>query len=208
LLDQPGAWTMEPGVELDALIAGMIQEYVSRNQAAKVLRDSLDEAGGGFYPVADHLTLRAMDIDRRAAEFTKLGYGYSETIEYEDWYAKVYRKIGYPALFVDQAYPGDRGRTSIIPGWVKTFGDQVFHHVAVRVEDIEQAIQRLKEQGVIFTGQILGARRGQLRQSFTAPQMGDGQPFPVLELTERHRGYQGFSPPQADSLMKSTVNQI
>jgi hypothetical protein len=27
----------------------------------------------------------------------------------------------------------------------------------------------------------------------------------VLELAERHRGYQGFSPPQADSLMKSTV---
>ena len=42
---------MEPGVELDALIARMIQEYVSRNQAAKVLQDSLDEAGVGFYPV-------------------------------------------------------------------------------------------------------------------------------------------------------------
>jgi hypothetical protein len=28
-----------------------------------------------------------------------------------------------------------------------------------------------------------------------------------LELAERHRGYQGFSPPQADSLMKSTVNR-
>ena len=124
---------------------------MSRNQAAKVLRDSLDEAGVGFYPVADHLTLRTLDIDRRAEEFTKLGYGYSETIEYEDWYAKVYRKIGYPALFVDQAYPDDRGRTSIIPGWVKTFGDQVFHHVAVRVEDIEQAIERLKAQGVAFS---------------------------------------------------------
>ncbi len=142
---------MEPGVELDALIARMIQDYVSRNQAAKVLRDSLDEAGVGFYPVADHLTLRTLNIDRRAEEFTKLGYGYSETIEYEDWYAKVYRKIGYPALFVDQAYPDDRGRTSIIPGWVKTFGDHVFHHVAVRVEDIEQAIERLKAKGVVFT---------------------------------------------------------
>jgi len=36
---------------------------------------------------------------------------------------------------------------------------------------------------------------------------GGGQPFSVLELAERHRGYQGFSPPQADSLMKSTVNR-
>jgi catechol 2,3-dioxygenase-like lactoylglutathione lyase family enzyme len=196
---------MESGVELDALITRMIQEYLSRNQAAKALRDSLDEVGVGFYPVADHLTLRTMDIDRRAKEFRKLGYAYSETIEYEDWYAKVYRKIGYPALFVDQAYPDDRGRTSIIPGWVKKFGDQIFHHVAVRVEDIERAIQQLKAKGVVFTGQIVGDRGDQLRQIFTAPELVDGQPFSVLELTERHCGYQGFSPPQADSLMKSTV---
>jgi catechol 2,3-dioxygenase-like lactoylglutathione lyase family enzyme len=196
---------MESGVELDALITRMIQEYVSCNQAAKALRDSLDEVGVGFYPVADHLTLRTMDIDRRAKEFTKLGYAFSETIEYEDWYAKVYRKIGYPALFVDQAYLDDRGRTSIIPGWVKKFGDQIFHHVAVRVEDIERAIQQLKAKGVVFTGQIVGDRGDQLRQIFTAPELVDGQPFSVLELTERHCGYQGFSPPQADSLMKSTV---
>jgi catechol 2,3-dioxygenase-like lactoylglutathione lyase family enzyme len=198
---------MEPGVELDALIAGMIEDYVSHNRAAKVLKDLLDKAGVGFYPVADHLTLRTMNIDRRAEEFTRLGYLYSETIEYEDWYAKVYRKVGYPALFVDQAYHDNRGRTSIIPGWVNTFGDRVFHHVAVRVEDIERAIERLKAQGVVFAGQIVGARGGQLRQIFTAPELVDGQPFSVLELTERHRGYQGFSPPQADSLMKSTVVQ-
>jgi catechol 2,3-dioxygenase-like lactoylglutathione lyase family enzyme len=196
---------MDQNDALDALIARMIEDYVSKNRAAKVLRRLLDEAGVGFYPVADHVTLRTMDIDRRAEEFTKLGYAYSETIEYEDWYAKVYRKVGYPALFVDQAYSDARGRTSIIPGWVKTFGDQVFHHVAVRVEDIEQAMERLKAQGVVFAGQIVGARGGQLRQIFTVPEMIDCQPFSVLELAERHCGYQGFSPPQADSLMKSTV---
>mgnify|MGYP003481501429 FL=1 len=94
---------MDQGAKLDALLARMIEDYVSKNRAAKVLRRLLDEAGVGFYPVADHVTLRTMDIDRRAEEFTKLGYAYSETIEYEDWYAKVYRKVGYPALFVDQA---------------------------------------------------------------------------------------------------------
>lgn len=196
---------MDHAAELDGLIERMIVTYVSGNRAAKILRDSLDEAGVGFYSVADHLTLRTLDIDRRAEEFTRLGYGYSETIEYEDWYAKVYRKVGYPALFVDQAYSDERGRTSIIPGWVNTFGDQVFHHVAVRVEDIELAMERLKAKGVVFTGQIVGARGGQLRQIFTAPELVDGQPFSVLELAERHRGYQGFSPPQADSLMKSTL---
>ena len=196
---------MDHAAELDGLIERMIATYVSGNRAANVLRTSLDEAGVGFYPVADHLTLRTLDIDRRAEEFTRLGYVYSDTIEYEDWYAKVYRKVGYPALFVDQAYFGERGRTSIIPGWVHTFGDQVFHHVAVRVEDIERAMERLKAKGVVFTGQIVGARGGQLRQIFTVPEIVDGQPFSVLELAERHRGYQGFSPPQADSLMKSTL---
>ena len=196
---------MDHAAELDGLIERMIATYVSGNRAANVLRTSLDEAGVGFYPVADHLTLRTLDIDRRAEEFTRLGYVYSDTIEYEDWYAKVYRKVGYPALFVDQAYFGERGRTSIIPGWVNRFGDQVFHHVAVRVEDIERAMERLKAKGVVFTGQIVGARGGQLRQIFTVPEIVDGQPFSVLELAERHRGYQGFSPPQADSLMKSTL---
>lgn len=196
---------MDQAAQLDTLISRMIDAYVSRNHAARVLRGLLEEAGVGFYPVADHLTLRTLDIDRRAEEYTRLGYAYSETLQYDDWYAKVYRKAGYPALFVDQAYPDDRGKTSIIPGWVKKFGDQVYHHVAVRVDDIEKAIDRLKAKGVIFTGQIVGARGGPLRQIFTAPEMIDGQPFSVLELAERHCGYQGFSPPQADSLMKSTI---
>ena len=85
------------------------------------------------------------------------------------------------------------------------FGDQVFHHVAVRVEDIEKAIDRLKSKGVVFAGKIVGASGGQLRQIFSAPEMVEGQPFTVLEFAERHRGYRGFLPPQADSLMKSTA---
>jgi hypothetical protein len=193
------------GAELDQAVTRMVEEYVARNRAAAVLKESLDHAGVGFTPVVDHITIRTLDIDRRAEEFVRLGYGYAETLDYEDWFAKVYRVAGYPTLFVDQAYPGDRGRTSIIPGWVAQFGDRVLHHVAVRVEDIEQAIARLKAKGVVFAGTIVGERGGQLRQIFTAPEQVDGKPFSVLELTERHRGYQGFSPPQADSLMKSTT---
>jgi catechol 2,3-dioxygenase-like lactoylglutathione lyase family enzyme len=198
---------MDQAVELDSLIERMVKDYVAHNRAATVLKELLDAAGVGFSPVVDHLTLRTLDIDRRARQFTDLGYVESETLQYDDWYAKVYRKAGYPALFVDQAYPDDRGRTSIIPGWVRQFGDRAFHHVAVRVEDIELAIERLKARGVVFAGAIVGERGGPLRQIFTAPEMVDGHPFSVLELAERHRGYQGFSPPQADSLMKSTVER-
>lgn len=196
---------MLQGAELDALIGRMVQDFLAKNRAARVLREGLDIAGVGFSPVMDHLTIRTLDIDRRAEEFTRLGYVYSETLEYADWFAKVYRATGYPALFVDQAYPDERGKTSIIPGWVTKFSDRVFHHVAVRVDDIDHSIRCLKAKGVVFTGETVGVPGGVLRQIFTAPEMADGHPFSVLELTERHRGYQGFSPPQADSLMKSTV---
>lgn len=196
---------MDQNRELDGLLARMVGEFVRRNQAATTLQTMLDEAGVGFTPVIDHVTVRTLDIDRRAEPFIALGYAFDETLEYDDWYAKVYRKPGYPALFVDQAYGGDRGRTSIIPGWVQQFGDQVFHHVAVRVENIETAVRQLKQKGIVFAGNIVGARGDALRQIFSSPEMIEGHPFSVLELAERHRGYLGFLPPQADSLMKSTA---
>lgn len=192
---------------LDHLMEHMVADYVAHNQAAGILKSMLDETGVGFWPVIDHVTIRTHDIDRGAEPFVTLGYRYDETLQYDDWYAKVYRKAGYPGLFVDQAYPNERGKTSIIPGWVNKFGDKVFHHVAVRVEDIEQAVERLKQKGVVFAGNIVGERGGHLRQIFSSPEMVDGQPFTVLELAERHRGYLGFLPPQADSLMKSSTGR-
>lgn len=196
---------MDQNRELDGLMARMVGEFVRHNQAAKTLQAMLDEAGVGLTPVIDHVTVRTLDIDRRAEPFIALGYAFDETLEYDDWYAKVYRKPGYPALFVDQAYGGDRGRTSIIPGWVQHFGDRVFHHIAVRVEDIDTAVRQLKQKGIVFAGNIVGARGDSLRQIFSSPEMVEGHPFSVLELAERHRGYMGFLPPQADSLMKSTA---
>jgi catechol 2,3-dioxygenase-like lactoylglutathione lyase family enzyme len=198
---------MVKGQQLDALIEPMVAQYVSKNRAAQAIKVDLDSIAVGLLPVIDHLTIRTDDIDRRAQEFVDLGYAYHETIEYSDWYAKVYRAPGYPALFVDQAYADDRGTTSVIPRWVAKFGDGVFHHVAVRVEDIEKSIARLKIKGVRFAGEIVGAPGSALRQIFTVPESVEGEPFSVLELTERHAGYQGFSPPQADGLMRSTVLQ-
>jgi catechol 2,3-dioxygenase-like lactoylglutathione lyase family enzyme len=194
--------------ELEAVVDGLISDFVAKNSAAQLLKARLDEVGVGFKSVVDHITIRTLDVDRRAEDFIRLGYRCDETLEYDDWFAKVYRAPGYPALFVDQAWPGARGATSIIPRWVAKFGDETLHHVAVRVDDIERAIRRLKAQGVLFAGQIVGEKGGMLRQIFTIPEEVDGEPFSVLELTERHRGFQGFSPPQADGLMKSTVRPV
>ena len=82
---------MGQSTDLDAVITRMTTDFLAHNNAARVLRRALDEAGVGFVPVMDHLTIRTMDIDRRAGEFMALGYGYDETLQYEDWFAKVYR---------------------------------------------------------------------------------------------------------------------
>jgi len=198
---------MKQGVELEQVITRYIDDYVARNHAAAMLSRALEEIGIGVFPVVDHITIRTGSIDPRAEEFLLLGYAYSETLEYEDWWAKVYRAPGCPALFVDQAYDSERGKTSIIPGWVRQFGDRTLHHIAVRVADIETSIQRLALKGVTFAGQIVGERGGDLRQIFTVPEQVDGHAFSVLELAERHRGFQGFSPPHANSLMQSTVTR-
>ena len=195
---------MSQATNLERVIGEYVADYVSKNQAATIVRDALEEIGIGLFPVLDHITVRTLSIDERAQEFLGHGYAYSETLEYDDWWAKVYRAPGCPALFVDQAYSGERGATSIIPGWVNQFGDRTLHHIAIRVANIEIAIQRLEAKGVVFTGAIVGERGGDLRQIFSVPEQVDGQAFSVLELAERHRGFQGFSPPQANSLMQST----
>jgi hypothetical protein len=198
---------MKPERQLDDLLSGYISDFVARNSAARTLKQQLDEVGVGFVPLADHLTFRTDNIDRRAGEFLHLGYAFSETLEYDDWFAKIYRKAGYPPLFIDQAYPDERGRSSIIPGWVAQFGDRTFHHIAVRVENIELAIEHLQRRGIRFAGSIVGEPGGPLRQIFTMPEQVNGAAFSVVELTERHEGFLGFSPPQADGLMRSTVHK-
>ena len=198
---------MKQGIELEQVITRYINDYVARNHAATIMSQALNEIGIGLFPVVDHITIRTGSIDPRAEEFLLLGYAYAETLEYDDWWAKVYRAPGCPALFVDQAYDGERGKTSIIPAWVKQFGGRTLHHIAVRVADIETSIQRLTAKGVMFAGQIVGERGGDLRQIFTVPEQVNGQGFSVLELAERHRGFQGFSPPHANSLMQSTVTR-
>ena len=196
---------MSDKTRLEALIEGLLQDYLEGNQAARILRTGLDDVGIGLNPVLDHITLRTNDIDARAQEFVDLGYTYIETLQYGDWWAKVYRTPGFPALFVDQAYSDARGSTSVIPKWVEKFSDRRFHHVAVLVKDIDIAMGQLQARGAQFRGSVVGDPGDELRQIFSVPEQIDGEPFSVLELTERHAGYQGFSPPKADALMQSTV---
>jgi len=188
-----------------------VEAFVDNNRAARFLKEELDKIGIGLFPLVDHITVRTLDVDRRAKEFLRLGFRWDRTVgrkgvlQYDDWWAKVYRKPGLPAVFIDQAFEGPRGKTSVIPPWVGRFSDKVLHHIAVRVGDIDAAVTTLKKRGVPFAGGIVGAKGGDLRQVFTAADERGGHPFTVVEIIERHRGYAGFSPPSADRLMKSSV---
>lgn len=189
----------------DSMMRDLIRQYFKENEAARIFVDEWNRLERPL--IIDHAAIRCMNVDRRAEPFLKRGYRFEgEVIEYPDqgWWAKVYRRPDYPALFVDQAYEDERGGKSIIPAWVARFGDQVLHHVAVRVEDIDQAIAALQKRGVEFSGAVVGNRGTRLRQIFTASEVREGEAFTVLELAERN-GYEGFYPEQADSLMQSST---
>lgn len=191
----------------DPSVQDLIERYFNENEAARVFAEECDRQEWPL--IIDHITIRCLNVDRRAEPFLKNGYVYQgERVEYPDqgWWAKVYRRPGYPALFVDQAYDDPRGEKSIIPEWVKKFGDQALHHVAVRIDDIEKAVSALQKRGVEFSGEIVGKRGTRLRQIFTASEVRNGAAYSVLELTERN-GYDGFYPEQADSLMQASVKK-
>ena len=195
----------------ERVVCYYVDEFVKNSRPARILKEHLDKIGIGLFPLVDHVTVRTLDVDRRAKQFLRLGFKWDKSIgtrgvlEYDDWWAKVYRKAGLPAVFIDQAFVGPRGNTSIIPPWVRRFSDKALHHIAVRVEDIERAVATMKQRGIRFAGPIVGARGTDLRQIFTAADVRRGHPFTVVEIIERHRGYAGFSPPSADALMKSSV---
>lgn len=188
-----------------------VDEFVKDSRPVRILKELLDKSGIGLFPLVDHITVRTLDVDRRSKEFLRLGFAWDRSVgkngvlEYDDWWAKVYRKSGLPAVFIDQAFQGPRGNTSVIPPWVRRFSDRRLHHIAVRVEEIEKAIAAMKKRGIRFAGPIVGARGTDLRQIFTAADVKRGHPFTVVEIIERHRGFAGFSPPSADALMKSSV---
>lgn len=191
---------------LEQLIRKYVDDFISSNRAAQTLANGLRVVGVGLRPVVDHLTFCARDAEERAREWLSHGYEYDEKLgvmSSENWRAKVYRKNGYPAVFIAQAQDGQRGRESLITEWVNEFGDRVLYHVAVLVDDIEQAVFYLEKQGVAFSGDIAGERNTDLRQIFSAPEMKNGRAFSVLSLTERHRGYTGFLPAQSYGLMES-----
>lgn len=208
-IKKSGLLSPAPGMPdpIEKAIRGYLEEFVANNKAAQVVSSGLKVIGIGLRPVLDHITFRALNVEERAKEFLNFSYTYDSklgVIEYDNWWAKVYRKAGYPAIFIDQAFSGHRGRGSLIPDWVETFGEKVPHHVTIQVDDIENAVFFLEKQGIPFVGRIMGSRGTDLRQIFAQPEVVKGKEFTVLELVERHRGYTGFVPPAVSGVAETS----
>lgn len=183
---------------VDAVINDYIERYVRTNQAASVVRDALNATGIGMRPVVDHLSIRTLNVQERSLEFEAMGFAFDDrlgVIERDSWWGKVYRRPGFPAIYIDQAFSDQRGATSLIPAWVQKFTDGQIHHLAICVERIEFAIERLGSLGVRFVGEIMGAPDSEFRQIYTEPEIVGGEQFSVLELVERRWGYAGFLAP-------------
>lgn len=185
---------------VDAVIWDYIDRYISGNRAARKVREALDDLGIGLRPVLDHLSIRTLNIQERALEFEALGFAFDDNLgvmERDFWWAKVYRKPGFPAIYLDQAFADQRGAESEIPRWVEKFTDGTLHHIAINVDHIEHAVERFKALGLSFAGEIVGEPGSEYRQIYTEPEMIDGMAFTTLELIERRWGYIGFLSPAA-----------
>jgi len=183
---------------VEAVIQDYIERYAAGNRAAAVVADALDNLGVGLRPLLDHISVRTLDIQERAREFEALGFVYDDrlgVIERDEWWAKVYRKPGFPAIYIDQAFNDQRGAMSPIPAWVERFTDGQLHHIAISVDLLERAIDRFQTLGVRFRGEIVGEPGSEFRQIYTEPEIVDGEAFSTLELLERRWGYAGFLSP-------------
>ncbi len=186
-----------PEDPLEKHIHSYLEEFIAHNSAAGVVAAGLRVVGIGLRPSIDHIAFRTLDVEKRMKEFLEYGYAYDKklgVIEYPRDWAKAYRKNGYPTILAVQPFDGARGKGSVIPAWVKNFGEKNLHHIAIQVDDIEKAVFFLEKQNVKMGGPIHGDHGADFRKIFIEPEMKKNREYTVLELTERHRGYTGFLP--------------
>jgi hypothetical protein len=58
----------------------------------------------GLLPLIDHCTIRTHDVEKRSQAFLEQGFACDQSIgvlEFDSWWAKVYRKLGWPVLLID-----------------------------------------------------------------------------------------------------------
>ena len=100
---------MGQAAELDAVIVRMTADFYRAEEARLECFAAHGRHRWGFVPVMDHFD----DPNHGHRSPWRNSLPSATRIRrndlHDDWYAKGFRKAGYPALFVDQAYPDARG---------------------------------------------------------------------------------------------------
>lgn len=184
------------GCKDSAILEQTLKQYAadlsSENSAARVMMRGLSLVGIGIRPVLDHLIFRTVHIKERAREFLELGYERDTTakvLEHRGHGVEVLRRGCAPAILVEHPHE----KTGL--EWVAHFGDKKPYGMAVRVDDLEDAVFRLEKQAVAFLRPPAGKHGEILREIAAAPDMKDGRPAGYLVLIERHAGDQRFYSP-------------
>src|SRR3989344_9350769 len=132
--------------------------YVRQNNDAQNFMHQIENCKFDIRALVDHCTIRTLDI--KSVGRLLLEEGFIEvpdgTIDMDSWILQLFYKPGYPMIAVDQPNYGKLdaggGGGRIIHDWVHTFGDKQFHHIAVRVQEIDKAVKTWTQWGIPFAG--------------------------------------------------------
>ncbi len=182
---------------LEASLKKYAEAFAAQNHAARLVTRGLALMGIGLRPILDHIVFRTLHLRQREQEFLGLGYE-------KDMNAKVLLKKGHGvevfrrgcAAAIILEHPHEKTGLD----WIANFGDQEPYYLAIRVEDVDEAVFRLEKQGVSFIRPVVGHRDDNLRQIATVAEMKDGKEYSHLVLVERHAGDQRFYAPDFWSL--------
>ncbi len=188
--------TSASGRKDPAILEQALKQYAAElsagNAAARVITRGLSLVGIGLHPVLDHLIFRTIHLKKRANEFLEMGYQRDLTakvLEHKGHGVEVLRRGCAPAILVE--HPHEKSGLD----WVAHFGDKKPYALAVRVEDIEEAVFRLEKQAVGFIRPPAGKHGEALREIAALPEVEDGKNASHLILIERHAGDRRFYAP-------------
>ena len=184
------------GCKDPALLEQILKQYAAglalENTAARVVTRGLSLVGIGIRPILDHFIFRTVHLKERTSEFLELGYERdpaAKVLDHKGHGVEALRRGRAPAILVE--HPHEKAGLD----WVAHFGDKKPYAMALRVDDIEEAVFRLEKQAVGFIRPPAGKHGETLREIAALPEIKDGKNAHHLILVERHEGDQRFYSP-------------
>jgi hypothetical protein len=186
----------DAGCKDPALLEEILKQYAAglalENTAVQVMTRGLSLVGVGLRPILDHFIFRTVHMKERTNEFLEMGYERdpeAKVLEHKGHGVEVFRRGCAPAILVEHPHE----KTGL--EWIAHFGDKKPYAMALRVDDIEEAVFHLEKQSVGFMRPPVGKRGETLREIAALPEVKDGKNAHHLILVERHAGDRRFCSP-------------